>query len=481
MKKRMQIKPKMETYARIKVLGIGGSGTNAVHRMTELGIDGVEFVAINTDAQALHNSSADRKVHIGKTVTRGLGAGMNPDQGRQAAEESKDEILDAIEHADMVFITGGLGGGTASGAAPVVAALAKERGILTVAVVTKPFTFEGAKRKEVSEEAYANLKDKVDAIISIANDRILQIIDKKTSLIDAFKTVDEVLRHGIQGISDLITTHGIVNADFADVRTITQDAGTALMGIGVGQGENRAIDAARNAINSPLLELAIDGAKGVLFNITGGPDLGMYEIDEAAKIITKSVDPDARIKFGAVINPDMKDTVTITVIATGFDEMQRKPSSIRAVELEQPLASGFSSIGMNREFKRVDDVRRDEMARREETARREREEAAAAAKEARAAAPVAEVPAPAPAPAPAPLRRDDDAGRDEIAALRPEPAPAAHRATEHPNFFSAAASKEARKPMFSANRPATPAEDAFKSTADEDELDVPAFIRKKMK
>ncbi|MEK7075433.1 MAG: cell division protein FtsZ, partial [Patescibacteria group bacterium] len=219
-KKKMQVKPKIETYARIKVLGVGGSGTNAIHRMMELGINGVEFIAINTDAQALHNSKADKKVHIGRTITRGLGAGMNPDQGRQAAEESHDDIFEAIENADMVFITCGLGGGTGTGAAPIIAELAKEHGVLTVAVVTKPFAFEGTKRRDVAEEGYSNLKDKVDAIISISNDRILQIIDKKTSLIDAFKTVDDVLRQGIQGISDLITTHGIVNADFADVRTI---------------------------------------------------------------------------------------------------------------------------------------------------------------------------------------------------------------------------------------------------------------------
>ena len=350
MKKRMQIKPKIETYARIKVLGVGGSGTNAIHRMGELGIRGVEFIAINTDAQALHNSNADKKVHIGKSVTRGLGAGMNPDQGKQAAEESKEDIFDAIENADMIFITSGLGGGTGTGAAPVIAELAKSKGILTVAVVTKPFTFEGTKRKEIADEGYSNLKDKIDAIISIANDRILQIIDKKTSLIDAFKTVDEVLRHGIQGISDLITTHGIVNADFADVRTITQDAGTALMGIGIASGDNRAVEAAKLAINSPLLELAIDGAKGVLFNVTGGPDLGMYEIDEAAKVITKSVDPEAKIKFGAVIDPNMKDAIKVTVIATGFDEMQRRPASFRTIEVEEP----------RKEFKTMEDVRREE-------------------------------------------------------------------------------------------------------------------------
>src|SRR3984957_8031310 len=313
MKKTMEVKPKIETFARIKVLGIGGSGTNAVNRMTQLGIRGVEFISINTDAQALHNNQSDKKVHIGKTITKGLGSGMNPELGRQAAEESVEELEEVIDNADMIFITCGLGGGTGTGAAPIVAELAKNKGILTVAVVTKPFTFEGSKRKEVSETGYDNLKDKVDAIISIHNDRILQIIDKKTSLIEAFKTVDEVLRQGIAGISDLITTHGIVNADFADVRSIMQDAGTALMGIGRATGENRAQDAAKNAINSPLLELAIGGAKGVLFNITGGKNLGMFEIDDAAKIITKSVDPDAKIKFGAVIDESLDEEIRITV------------------------------------------------------------------------------------------------------------------------------------------------------------------------
>ncbi len=443
MKKRMQIKPKIETYARIKVLGIGGSGTNAVHRMTQLGIKGVEFVAINTDAQALHNSNADKKVHIGKTVTRGLGAGMNPDQGRQAAEESRDDIQEVIENADMVFITCGLGGGTGTGAAPIIAELAKEQGILTVAVVTKPFSFEGTKRRETAEEGYSNLKDKVDAIISISNDRILQIIDKKTSLIDAFRTVDDVLRQGIQGISDLITTHGIVNADFADVRTIMQDAGTALMGIGTASGEGRAIEAARNAINSPLLELSIDGAKGVLFNITGGRDLGMFEIDEAAKIITKSVDPEAKIKFGAVIDENMADEVRITVIATGFDEMQRKPSTIRLAEIDEQLNAAAAP------FRKMDDIKREDFFARKEAAVKKEE----------------------------PRNYFDEA---KFSGERPAVKEHAARAKE---AFSAnlaptqskeqtlPEAREARKPLFSRTAPAE----------SDDELDIPAFIRKKMK
>jgi cell division protein FtsZ len=340
MKKTMEVKPKIESFARIKVLGVGGSGTNAVNRMSELGIRGVEFVAINTDAQALHNNAADRKIHIGKSITKGLGSGMNPDLGREAAEESQEEIEDAIANADMVFLTTGMGGGTGTGATPIIAELAKNRGILTIAVVTKPFTFEGSKRKEIAENGYDNLKDKVDAIISIQNDRILQIIDKKTSLVDAFKTVDEILRQGISGISDLITTHGIVNADFADVRTIMQDAGTAMMGIGRAAGDNRSELAAKAAINSPLLDMTIDGAKGVLFNVTGGPDLSMFDVEEAAKVITKNVDPDARVKFGAVIDESMGDDLRITVIATGFDEHNRKASimSMSPSEEQRPVS-----------------------------------------------------------------------------------------------------------------------------------------------
>ena len=320
----MEVKPKIETIARIKVVGVGGSGHNAIHRMITAGLTGVEFVAVNTDAQALHHSKADKKVQIGKQATRGLGAGMNPDMGRAAAEESKEELLEVLHGADMVFVTCGLGGGTGTGAAPVVAELAKEEGILTVAVVTKPFAFEGAKRRELAEKGLEELKENVDTIIVIPNDRILQIIDKKTSLLDAFRTVDDVLRQGVQGIADLVTTPGLINVDFSDVKSVMSDSGSALMGIGKGSGENRAIEAAKQAIDSPLLEVSIDGAKGVLFNITGGKDLGMYEVDEAAKIITKSVDSDAKIIFGAVIDDAMSDEIRITVIATGFDEVTHK-------------------------------------------------------------------------------------------------------------------------------------------------------------
>ncbi|MEK7631889.1 MAG: cell division protein FtsZ [Patescibacteria group bacterium] len=314
----MEIKPDIETFAKIKVVGVGGSGGSAVDRMINAKIRGVEFIAINTDAQALHHSKATTKIHIGKTVTRGLGAGMDPDLGRKAAEESQDDIHEALKGADMVFITCGLGGGTGTGASPVVADIAKDVGALTVAVVTKPFAFEGAQRKALADQGHAELGDRVDTLITIPNDRLLQIIDKKTSLLDAFGTVDEVLRQGVQGISELITIPGLINVDFADVKSIMENAGSALMGIGKATGDNRAVDAAKAAIDSPLLELSIDGAKGILFTVTGGPDLGMYEVNEAARVITASVDPAAKVIFGAVIDEALKGEVRITVIATGF-------------------------------------------------------------------------------------------------------------------------------------------------------------------
>ena len=325
-----EVKPKIENFARIKVIGVGGGGGNALSRMAEVGINGVEFIAINTDAQALHNLKSDRKIQIGKDTTRGLGAGMNPEVGKAAAEETQDQIYEGIKNADMVFVTGGLGGGTGTGAMPIVGEIARESGVLTVGVVTKPFAFEGAKRREIAEKGLDQLRNKVDAIIIVPNDRILQIIDKKTSLVDAFRTVDDVLRQGVQGISDLITINGMINVDFADVKAIMQNSGTALMGIGRGSGENRAIEAAKQAIDSPLLELSIDGATGVLFNITGGKDLGMHEVDEAGKIITKSVHPDAKIIFGAVIDESLQDEVRITVVATGFDDSVVRSPSLRA-------------------------------------------------------------------------------------------------------------------------------------------------------
>ena len=315
----MEIKPEIETFAKIKVVGVGGSGGSAVNRMVDSKIKGVEFVTINTDVQALHYSQANKKLHIGKTVTRGLGAGMDPNLGLKAAEESQNEVRDILKDTDMVFLTCGLGGGTGSGASPSIAAIAKELGALTVAVVTKPFSFEGAQRKNIADQAWDNLRDKVDTLITIQNDRLLQIIDKKTSLVEAFSIADDVLRQAIQGISELITIPGLINVDFADVKSIMKDQGTALMGVGQASGENRATEAAKAAVSSPLLELSMEGAKGVLFIITGGADLSMHEVNEAAGVITESADPDAKIIFGAVIDEKMGDAIKITVIATGFE------------------------------------------------------------------------------------------------------------------------------------------------------------------
>ncbi|MBP9718464.1 cell division protein FtsZ [Candidatus Gracilibacteria bacterium] len=321
------VTPEITPVASLKVVGVGGGGCNAVSRMMKAGVKGIEFIALNTDAQALYHCEAPTKINIGKASTRGLGAGSNPDVGRQAAEESSEEIKAAIEGADMVFITCGLGGGTGTGGAPVVAEIARELGILTVAVVTKPFTFEGMKRKSQSEDGLENLKGKVDTLITIPNDRILSIIDKKTPLMDAFTVVDDVLRQGVQGIADIITVHGMINVDFADVRTVMSSSGSALMGIGYGSGENRAQDAARAAVESPLLEMDIGGAKGILFNVTGGNDLSMFEVDEAARIITEAADPDATVIFGAVINDSYTGEMKVTVIATGFDEQKRERPS----------------------------------------------------------------------------------------------------------------------------------------------------------
>ncbi|MCK4918937.1 MAG: cell division protein FtsZ [Candidatus Pacebacteria bacterium] len=316
-----EIKPEFETFARIKVVGVGGSGNHAISRMIEAGLSGVDFVAINTDSQDLHHCKASEKIHIGKNLTRGLGAGMNPDVGRQASEENRDEIQDVLKNTDMVFITCGLGGGTGTGAAPIIAEAAKEAGALTVAVVTKPFMFEGMQRKRIAEDGLESLTRHVDTIITIPNDKILQVIDKKTLLLDSFKFADDILRQGIQGISDLITIPGIVNVDFADVKSIMQNTGSSLMGIGKASGENRAVEAAKQAINSPLLELSIDGANGVLFNVSGGADLTMMEINEAANIITEFIDDEARVIFGAVTDENLKKgEIKVTVIATGFSD-----------------------------------------------------------------------------------------------------------------------------------------------------------------
>lgn len=327
-----EIKPEIETFARIKVVGVGGSGNNAISRMMECKLKGVEFVAINTDAQDLHHSAAGEKIHIGKNLTKGLGAGMNPEIGRQAAEENRDEIQEVLKGADMVFVVYGAGGGTGSGAGPVVAEASKEAGALTVGVVTRPFSFEGRQRSAIAEGSLDNLRDRVDTLITIQNDKLLQVIDRNTSLVNAFKIVDDVLRQGVQGISDLITKPGIVNVDFADVKAIMQDSGTALMGIGIAAGDDRALQAAKQAINSPLLDVTIDGAKGVLFNIVGGADLTMIEVNEAANIITENVDPNARVIFGASTDETLKKgEVKITVVATGFDEIRNESAFERLV------------------------------------------------------------------------------------------------------------------------------------------------------
>jgi len=314
-----EVKPAVETIAKVKVVGVGGGGGSAVKRMIEAGVRGVDFIAINTDIQALHYNSAPKKLHIGKATTRGLGAGMNPELGGQAAEESQNEIRDLLKDSDMVFVTCGLGGGTGTGASPIIAEIAKDLGALTVAVVTKPFAFEGAQRRNIAERGFAELRDKVDTIITIPNDKLLQVVDKKARLLDAFRTADDVLRQGVQGISELITRHGEINLDFADVKAIMKNSGSALMGIGQASGENRAIEAAKAAINSPLLEMSIEGARGILFSVTGGNDLGMNEVHEAAKVITASADEDAKIIFGVVIDDKMKDEIRITVVATGFE------------------------------------------------------------------------------------------------------------------------------------------------------------------
>ncbi len=320
-----QVKPEVESFARIKVVGIGGSGKNAVNHMVNSKVRGVEFIAINTDAQDLHNSQAKRKIHIGKNVTRGLGAGMNPELGKRAAEETKEEITEALKGADMIFLACGMGGGTGTGSAPIVAKVAKEVGALTVAVVTKPFFFEGQQRMRFAEQGIEELKKSVDAIIIIPNDRILNTIAKDTTAKQAFELCDEILKQAVEGISDLITTPGVINVDFADIRAILDNAGSALMGIGTASGEKRAEEAAKAAINSPLLDLSIHGAKGVLFSIAGGDDLTMFEIQDAAKIITESVDPNAKIIFGTVRDEKIKkNEVRVTVIASGFPEAGRK-------------------------------------------------------------------------------------------------------------------------------------------------------------
>ncbi|BAM47711.1 cell division protein FtsZ [Amphibacillus xylanus] len=316
----LEFDTELDQLATIKVIGVGGGGNNAVNRMIEHGVQGVEFIAVNTDAQALNLSKAEVKIQLGNKLTRGLGAGANPEIGRKAAEESKEQIEEALAGADMVFVTAGMGGGTGTGAAPIISQIAKELGALTVGVVTRPFMFEGRKRSTQAMAGIEGLKENVDTLIVIPNDRLLEIIDKNTPMLEAFREADNVLRQGVQGISDLIATPGLINVDFADVKTIMSDKGSALMGIGVATGENRATEAAKKAISSPLLETSIDGARGVLMNITGGANLSLYEVQEAADIVTSAADQEVNVIFGSVINENLKEEIVVTVIATGFDE-----------------------------------------------------------------------------------------------------------------------------------------------------------------
>jgi len=415
--------PNVETFARIKVAGVGGSGNNVIARMKDVGLRGVELIAINTDTQALHQSGAQEKIHIGKNLTKGLGAGMNPEIGRQAAEENRDEIQEVLKDADMIFVTCGMGGGTGTGAAPVVAEVAKESGALTVAVVTKPFSFEGMQRAMIAEEGLEQLKDRVDALVVIPNDKLLQIIDKKTSFVSSFKIVDDILRQGVQGISDLITVPGIVNVDFADVRTIMQDTGSALMGIGKATGENRAVEAARQAINSPLLEMSIEGAKGVLFNVSGGDDLTMLEINEAANVITESIDPNAKVIFGAVSLPDTteikKGEIKITVIATGFDEERDDSGFI-------PAANTQAQAEPEEKISRYDE---EELEGR---------------------------------------IKDEDLEEEILDDFQEEPLVQAKPEKKHPSL-----------PIDNSN--ISPVEEKTKEEVEEDDLEIPAFIRRKMK
>lgn len=333
-----KVEPEVQAFARIKVIGVGGSGKNAVNHMVSSKIKGVEFIVMNTDAQDLHNSLAQKKIHIGKNLTRGLGTGMNPETGRKAAEETKEEIQGVIKGSDMVFIAGGMGGGTGTGAAPIVASIAKEQGSLTIGVVTRPFTFEGSHRSRLADQGLDELRKSVDALIIVPNDRILAAADKNTTFKSAFTMSDEVLRQAVEGISDLITTPGIINVDFADIRAVLADSGSALLGIGTSTGENRAQEAALSAINSPLLDLSISGAKGVLFAIAGGDDLKMHEIQEAAKIITDSIDPDAKVIFGAILDEKLKkNEIKITVIASGFPEAIEKRNLFSGAAKPQPV------------------------------------------------------------------------------------------------------------------------------------------------
>jgi cell division protein FtsZ len=346
----------------LKVLGVGGGGTNAVNRMVDVGLSGVEFIAVNTDAQALLMADADLKIQVGAQVTRGLGAGADPEIGFAAAQESRDELKEALKGADMVFITAGEGGGTGTGGAPIVAELGQEIGALTVGVVTRPFAFEGRKRAEQAEHGIDQLRDRVDTLIVIENDRLLQVVERQTSVVDAFRMADDILRQGVQGITDLITEPGLVNLDFADVRTIMRDAGSALMGIGRASGENRAAEAARSAVSSPLLEASIEGATGILLNVTGGPEIGLFEVNEAAEVVTGAADQNANVIFGAVIDDSIGEDVQVTVIATGFggQSRRRRRREAPAVERSAPAAAAAEGFDVSQEVLDVPSFLRDD-------------------------------------------------------------------------------------------------------------------------
>jgi cell division protein FtsZ len=359
----MPLRSDAEHFALIKVIGVGGGGSNAVNRMIRAEMMGVEFISVNTDAQALLQSDAPHKIRIGDKLTRGLGAGADPQVGQRAAEEDSEKIYEALKDADMIFITAGMGGGTGSGAAPVIAEIAKDLSALTVGVITKPFSFEGVRRKMVAEQYSELLKDKCDTLITIPNDRLREVVDKKTSILDAFRVVDDVLRQGVQGISDLITVPGLINLDFADVKTIMRDAGSSMMGIGIGTGEQRAVEAARAAVMSPLLEVNITGARGILFNVTGGSDLGLFEVNEAAEVIKEAADPEANIIFGTVIDDRMRDEVKVTVIATGFDA-SKKPRPSRAVGAASDVAIGIETSLDERSREILAEIERDREQKR---------------------------------------------------------------------------------------------------------------------
>jgi cell division protein FtsZ len=361
----MPLRSDAEHFALIKVIGVGGGGSNAVNRMIRAEMMGVEFIAVNTDAQALLQSDAPHKIRIGDKLTRGLGAGADPQVGQRAAEEDSEKIYEALKDADMIFITAGMGGGTGSGAAPVIAEIAKDLGALTVGVITKPFSFEGVRRKLVAEQFSEMLKEKCDTLITIPNDRLREVVDKKTSILDAFRVVDDVLRQGVQGISDLITVPGLINLDFADVKTIMRDAGSSMMGIGIGTGDNRAVEAARAAVMSPLLEVNITGARGILFNVTGGSDLGLFEVNEAAEVIKEAADPEANIIFGTVIDDRMRDEVKVTVIATGFDATRKPRAATRAVTAAAEVATGIETSLDERSREILAEIERERAQRQE--------------------------------------------------------------------------------------------------------------------